>query len=439
MSQQLIPISGGVQTIQTSTTVRSLNTLSAQCIKVRRLENRPTEWDSTGRPIYRRLPAIGETYQINFFDILPAVNTAVRLDETRDVGYVYIPWGEGIFGPVSMEAVSSESHEDLIIKSGQVVWKYGTTVVPPAILNLREIDFGSGRYLVAYQLVYDDAPRENYYLVEDYSLSGTKLIITSSSDSVVGWRYPAINGFLNSETYWSNSDTYFPSYVQPSAAFIQWESNEEFQNSPTSPVNILPSAYSKVVLRCPSGTAFTGTAVLSYVDASGSAEVSQTPITSDDSGQFFEFSITSPSLQTGWRVDFSDLNIKIQSLTVSGVISKVTKPAAPSTRCALSMYPADSVPTTVENSEGETIPAIYCNIAYIDVDANYLLQDIQDIRRVINREYKPIADWLTMPFDEDLISFYQQVKGYASLWMSPEICVRQEYLGLESYGVELIQ
>lgn len=439
MSQQLIPLNGGVQTIQTSTTVRRVNVLSSQSIKVKRLENRPTEWDRTGRPIYRRLPAVGETYQINFFDILPAVNTAVRLDETRDVGYVYVPWGEGIFGPVSMEAVSSESREDLIIKSGQVVWKYGTTFVPPAILNLREIDFGSGRYLVAYQLVYDDAPRENYYKVEDYSLAGTKLVITSSSDSVLGWRYSAINCFLNSDTYWSNSDTYFPTYAQPASAFIQWESNEVFQSSPTAPTIVLPSAYSKVVLRCPSGTSFTGTAILSYVDSAGVAEVSQTSVSSDSGGQLFEFTITSPSLQTGWRVDFSDINVKIQSVTVSGVVSKVTKPVAPSTRCALSMYPADSVPSTIVNSEGETVPATYCNIAYIDVDSNYRLQDIQDIRQVIHREYKPVADWLTMPFDEDLTSLYQQVKGYASLWMSPQICVRQEYLGLETYGVELVQ
>jgi hypothetical protein len=63
--------------------------------------------------------------------------------------------------------------------------------------------------------------------------------------------------------------------------------------------------------------------------------------------------------------------------------------------------------------------------------------DIQDIRPVIHREYKPIADWLTRPFDEDLINFYEQVKGYSIFWMNPVVCVRQEYLALETYGVEL--
>jgi hypothetical protein len=437
MSQQLIPISGGIQTLQTSTQIRSVNTLSLQNIAVKKLESRPTEWVVGGRPIYRRLPAVSETYQTNFFDILPATNTAIQLDGTRDVGYVYIPWGEGIFGPVSAEAVASESYEDLIIKAGQIVWKYGTTVVAPAILNLKELDFGSGRYLVAYQLVYDDAPTENYYRVEDYSLAGTKLIISSSSDNVLGWRYSAINAFLNTTTYWSNSDSYFPNYAQPAESFIQWESNETFQSSPIVPETTLPSAYSKVILRCPSGTSYTGSATLSYVNGTSFSVVTSTSVSVDSTSQYFEFEIVSPSLQTGWRVDFTDLNVKIQSINVSGVVTKITRQAEPSTRCALAIYPAEAVPTTVFNSLGEEVPATYCNLAYIDVDSNYLLLDIQDIRPVIHREYKPIADWLTRPFDEDLINFYEQIKGYSILWMNPVVCVRQEYLTLETYGVEL--
>jgi len=437
MSQQLVPISGGIQILQTSTQRRSVNTPSLQYIDVKNLKSRPTEWVIDGRPIYRRLPAVSETYQTNFFDILPATNTAIQLGGTQDVGYVYIPWGEGLFGPVSAEVITSDSLENLIVKAGQIVWKYGTTVVPPVILNLKELDFGSGRYLVAYQLVYDDSPVENYYQVENYSLAGTKLILTSSSEGVVGWRYPLVNAFLNSTTYWSNSDTYFPSFVQPVESFIQWESNETFQSSPAAPETILPSAYSTVVLRCPPGTSYSGSATLSYVDSVGVSEVATSSISVDKTSQYFEFNVVPPSLQTGWRVDFTELTMKIQSIAVSGVVTKVTPQAGPATRCALSIYPAEAVPTTVFNSRGEEIPATFCNLAYIDVDFNSKLLDIQDIRPVINREYKPIADWLTKPFDEDLINLYEQVKGYSTLWMSPVVCVRQEYLALETYGVEL--
>lgn len=437
MSQQLVPINGGVQTLQTNTQRRSVNTLSVQSIEVKNLKSRPTEWIPGGRPIYRRLPAASETYQVNFFDILPAANTAVSLSGVQDVGYVYIPWGEGIFGSTSLEVVASPTFEDLIVKSGQVVWKYGTIVVPPAIINLKELDFDSGRYLVAYQLSYDDAPLEHLYQVEDYLLTGTKLLITSGSDSVVGWRYPILNAFLNSTTYWSNSDSFFPSPQQPSEAFIQWVSNETFQSSPTAPEKVLASAYSKIVLRCPTGMIFSGNATLSYLDESGLNFVSTVSVSKDDTSQYFQFTLPSPSFQTGWRVDFTDLNVKIQTITVSGIVTKVTQQVEPSSRCVLSIYPAGTEPSKVLSPEGDEITVTYCNLAYIDVDSNFLLTDIQDIRPIIHRDYKPVAEWLTRPFDEDLINFYEQVSGYSVLWMSPDVCLNQEYLTLENYGVEL--
>jgi len=426
MSQQLIPIDGGVQTIQTSTQGRTISTLSDQSIEVKNLRTRETEWIPGGRPIYRRLPAVSETYQVNFFDIIPASNTAIQLDTVQDVGYVFIPWGEGIFGPTSLEVVASATFENLIVKSGQVVWKYGTIAVPPTILNLQELDFDSGRYLVAYQLSYDDSPVEHLYQVNDYLLTGTKLLITSSTDSVIGWRYPALNAFLSSDTFWSNQDSYFPPSTQPTSTFLEWVSGDD-----------LPSAFSKVVLRCPSGSSFSGSATLSYVLSSGPQEVVTASVSLDDTSQYFEFLIPSPSFQTGWRVDFTDLNMKIQTITVSGIVTKMTKKAGASSRCALSIYPENAVPNTVTNTNGEEIPVTYCNLAFIDVGSDYLLQDIQDIRPIIHREYKPVADWLTKPFDEELIDFYEQFSGYSVLWMNPVVCMSQEYPSLELYGVEL--
>ena len=84
MSQQLTPISGGVQVVQTTTAESRLLVLSPQYIDVKNLHSRPTEWVPGGRPIYRRLPAISETYQIDFFNVVPAPNTAVAA-EVEDV------------------------------------------------------------------------------------------------------------------------------------------------------------------------------------------------------------------------------------------------------------------------------------------------------------------------------------------------------------------
>lgn len=416
MSQQLTPVDGGVQEIQTTTTQSRLLVLSQQYIEANHLESRPTEWVPGGRPVYRRLPAASETYQIDFFNIVPAANTAGAA-EVQDIGYTYVPWGQGLNSGNSMYVSSSESKKDLLIKGGTIVWKYGKTQVLPTIVNLPILEILSGQYDLAYQLLYDDTPVQKLYSVEDFALTGQPLTITASTDSVIGWRYPAVNAFLNTSTLmWKNTDSYLPNFAQPSNSFLQWESE-------------LAAAYTKVSLRCPEGTAYTGTATLNYYDGTAYAPVETTSISSDTSGQFFEFTLD-PRFQTGWQVVFSSLDIAIQSITVTGVVTLLEPQASPSTRAVLVMYPVGTLPKTVVNSAGEEIPATYCPLAIVDVNTNYVADDINDVRYIIHRDYTPVADWLTKPFDDDLINLYEQVSNYPPLWMDPTSCMKQEYLAL---------
>ena len=417
MSQQLVPINGGVQEIQTTTTENRLLVLSQQYISANNLESRPTEWIPGGRPIYRRLPAASETYQIDFFNIVPAPNSAAAY-EVQEQGYVYIPWGEGLNSAASMQVVASDSQQDLLIKSGTIVWRYGNTEVLPTIVNLEVLDVVSGKYDIAYQLIFDDSPVQKLYQVSDYALTGLPLSITSSTDSVVGWRYPAVNAFLNtSNNWWANQDTLLPTYAQPTESFIQWESE-------------LPQAYSKVVLRCPPNTAYTGTATLNYYADSTLVLVNEVPIQKDSTGQYFEFAPNTPVLQTGWNVSFSSLDIAVQSITVSGVLTLLEPQEASSTRATLVMYPAGTSPKTVVNASNETVPATYCPLAQVDINKLYKIEKIQDTRFIIHRDYVPVADWLTKPFDEDLIDLYEQVTGYQPLWMAPPSAMKQEYAAL---------
>ena len=415
MSQQLIPVDGGVQEVQTTTTDNRLLVLSQQYVEVNHLENRPTEWIPGGRPIYRRLPAASETYQIDFFNVVPAANTAVS-SEVQDIGYTYIPWGAGLNSSNSMYVSASDSKNDLLIKGGTIVWKYGNTKVLPTIVNLSVLDVLDGQYDLAYQLLYDDSPIQKLYSVKDFALTGQPLNIVSSTDAVIGWRYPSVNAFLNTSTLmWKNSDSYLPGFAQPTTSFLQWESD-------------LAAAYSKIVLRCPTGTAFTGTATLNYYDGTTYTFVQQVSISSDTTGQYFEFEVD-PRFQTGWQVVFSSLDVAIQSITVTGVVTMMEPQAEPSTRAVLVMYPSGTLPKTVVNSTGETIPATYCSLAIVDV-IDYSVEKLEDIRYIIHRDYTPVADWLTKPFDEDLIDLYEQVSDYPRLWMSPPTCMKQEYLTL---------
>jgi len=439
MSQQLTPVGNGILEVQTTVTQPRINLYSPQFVKVNNLESRPTEWNPVGRPIYRRLPAVSETYQVDFFNLVPAPNTAT-FAEVEDIGYVYVPWGEGINGPTSSEVVASSNNKNLLIKSGNTVWKYGTNPTLPVIVNLETLEVESGQYLVAYQLSYDDSPVFHQYSVQDFSLVGFPLNVTSSADSVVGWRYPPKNAFRNqSQVFWSNRDTYFPSSstysVQPTECWLKWLNSETFTTLDQE--QTVTSALSKIVLRCPPNTAYTSTATLYYVIGSQEFFAGAANVSRDSSGQFFEFNVT-PNFVSGWKVYWSDPDMSIQSILVDGVIPKYTQPSGPTTKSVLVMYPGNAVPKTVKNTNGVSVPATYCPLAYVDIDSTYTITDITDVRYIIHRDYVPVADWLTVQFDENLIDLYLQVKGYAELWMKPSECMKQEYLGLTKDRVIVI-
>jgi len=412
MSQQLTPTGNGmIPEIQTTLRTSRVNLLSPQYIEAKSLESRPTEWVPGGRPIYRRLPAVSETYQIDFYNVVPESNVGPSYIE--EVGYVFVPWGESDLSPSSVRVSVSESKGDLIISSGNLVWKQGKTFVYPALINLEVLEVLNGRYDLAYQLIYNDEPLPFQYSVTEFALTGLPLTITASTDSVTGWRYPAVNAFLDTTTLnWSTEDSYYPSYAQPTSSYIQWES-------------VLAQSYESITLRCPTGTAYTGTATLYYVNNGVLSEVTTTAISSDTTGQYFTLPVTSQVLQTGWRVEFSSAKISIQSITVTGIITLLEKPSVPVPRASLVLYPSGTLPV------GET----FCSLAEITVNNDYQVTKLRDTREVIRRDYTPVADWLTKPFDTDLIDLYEEVSIYPTTWMNPPTAMKQEYAELTQYQV----
>jgi len=412
MSQLLTPTGNGIiPEIQTTLRTSRVNLLSPQYIEAKSLESRPTEWVPSGRPIYRRLPAVSETYQIDFFNIVPESNVGPGYIE--EVGYVFVPWGESDLSPSSVRVSVSESKGDLIISSGNLVWKQGKTFVYPALINLEVLEVLNGRYDLAYQLIYNDEPLPFQYSVTDFVLTGLPLTITASTDSITGWRYPAVNAFLDTTTLnWSTEDSYYPSYAQPTSSYIQWES-------------VLAQSYESITLRCPTGTAYTGTATLYYVNNGVLSEVTTTAISSDTTGQYFTLPVTSQVLQTGWRVEFSSAKISIQSITVTGIITLLERPSVPVPRASLVLYPSGTLPV------GET----FCSLAEITVNNEFQVTKLKDTREIIRRDYTPVADWLTKPFDTDLIDLYEEVSIYPTTWMNPPTAMKQEYAELTQYQV----
>ena len=402
MTQLLTSVNNGVIDVQTTTDRAGIRQLSRQFISANNLKNRPTEWVPGGRPVYGRLPSVSQTYQVSF-------------EADGNIGYVFIPWGAGIFGPASCEVIATDSKTGIFIKGGNIIWSKGGNPVIPALVDFTVLDVPPGRYLCGYELSYNDDPFEAIYTVEDYALTGEHLSIASSTDSVLSWRFPAYYSFLNNTTlYWKNNDTYFPLYAQPTSAFLSWESQ-------------LGSAYSSVTVRCPVNTVLKGTATLSYMLNGFLTEVSTVAISSDSVGQYYTFNIASPSFQTGWQVDFSDLAVSIQSVTVTGQVTQIRRPSGPTPKAALSLYPRLSAPA-------ETV---FCALAYVDVGQLYKVEEIIDIRNITHRNLEPVADWLTVGWDEQLTNLYSTVKNFANTWMAPTTALKGEYLDLTAKGVVL--
>lgn len=411
MSQFLTPVDGGQATVVTTTNTNRLNFYSDQAVKLQGLEFQPTQWRPEGRPIYKRLPGAAETYQIDFFE-----------DKTK--GWVYIPYGDGIFGPNSLEVVKSDDGKFVIIKGGAIVWEYGQIDLDPVILGCELVGLQSTRYLVGYQLLYDDAPYDAQFAVEDFSLAGYELDISSSTDEVVGWRYPAVNAFQTGDTFWKNTDDFFPSYAQPTETYLSWKSPKY-------------SALSKITLRCPADSTFSAQATLSVKNNDSWDVCMEANVSSDSDGLYYEFNLNEPTFQEEWKVSWDSANMAISQVTVSGIVTLLKQPATGSSRYALVAYPENSIPEFTTNFNGEKVPLVLCALAYVDVDEMFTVIRIDDVRDIVYRDYKPVAEWLTRPQDEDLIDLFGQVSSYSTNWMAPSTSMVHEYSDLREESIQL--
>jgi hypothetical protein len=420
MSQNLVPLDGGQSKIVTSTAVQGAVYLSSQYTQANKIVPQPTEWTSGRRPIYGRLPAASQTYKLEF-----------GMDE--ETAYVYVPTGNSSVGPGSLQVTKSDDNKFLLIQSGEIVWKQGNLPAVSVIIDLELLDMRSTKYLLAYQMYFDDSPFVAEYQVEDFSLSGYELSVSSNTDVVPGWRYNPVLAFTDgSEESWRNYDGLFPSYASP--AELTWQ-------APYS------HSYSIVRMRCPSNFVATGSATLHYMNCGTSLEagtycVSPTwveqmtsSVSSDENGYYFEFEIPEPSYQRGWKVSWTDPKVFINRVEVSGVLSLEKKPSEATTAHQLIAYPENSVPSAITNLNGEQIPTVLCELANVDVNQFAEVEKIQDLRKIVGTSYTPVADWLTKPWDDNLMSMYDQVDNYSEVWMNPVVSMKQEYASLEKLSV----
>jgi len=422
MSQTLTPIDGGRKDIVTSTSSPGIY-LSKQYVSAFGLQSRPSEWYTSGRPIYDRLPQASGNYKIPFGS-----------DEYD--AFVYIPLGESSLGRKSLNVVSSgDNNEFLTIQAGNVVWRKGTIPMNPVIINLEELGMWNTKYLLAYRMYFDDSPRVFQYEVEEFSLIGQDLAVSSSTEDLPGWRYTSDLAFSGIESRpWSNLDPMFPD--EQNSAFLEWQ----FPYS---------QSLTRLKLRCPSGKVASGSATLFTMvceDPPEEGEYCQnyswlyeevTTPAQDELGFYYEFIFPEASVNKGWRVQWESQDVSIHRILVDGVVSLKRTPEEGVSVSELVAFPENSAPDSIDTGEGGTVRATYCNLALVDVDREFKVSKITDLRQIVSTDYTPISDWLTQPWDDNLSEFFRVFNSYTPLWMNPVSAMKEEYRKLTEKSVEV--
>jgi hypothetical protein len=439
MSQNLTPVPNSAGTVgvspqlNTSLTPLRRKILSPEFREVKGLIPQLTEWIPGGRPIYGRLPAASEQYQLDFFE-----------DGGR--GYVLIPRGNDQFGPGSLYVNQSDDRDVLLIEDGVVVWEEGTTPILKTFVDLREVGVEDGRYLICYQLIYDDEPEPLPFQVEDFSLAGldigvqdsASLSFQRSDDEANPWPFPGVNMFATADRdlEWKNYIDLvnrspgeqagvkpgFPDYEQPTLSNVTWESELPWKLDVIRVRTSLTENVPPCTLLLPS-----------VEDPFEWTTVQTNEALRDSEGYYWEFE-TDYVPQTKWRLDWgADTKVNASQLTVSGLLYLYAKPSTERARAQLAIYPTNLVP------EDESL----CRLAIVSIDnfqvarrpSGELWKD--DIREIIHRDYEPVADWLTEYWDEQLITLWESVKAYSPGFMAPPTLLKTSYYALEEYGISV--
>jgi hypothetical protein len=439
MSQNLTPVAnsegifGVSPQLNTSLTPNRIKLLSEQYKAVEELVPQPTQWNPVGRPIYGRLPAASEQYQLDFF-------------EEGGRGYVLIPQGNDQFGPGSLYVNQSEDRDVLLIENGVIVWEEGTTPVLKTFVDFRELGVEDGRYLICYQLIYDDAPQALPFQVEDYCLAGLDFNVNDSASAVFSrsedvanpWPFPGLFMFATSEEglEWKNYidivnrtpgaqagvQPGFPDYEQPLLSWVSWESPIPWKLDTIKVRTTLTANVPACSL------------LLASEDPNEEWTVIQTnPALLDSEGYYWEFQ-TDYIPQTKWRLDWGTVKrVNASRLTVSGLLYLLAKPSTERARAQLAIYPTNVVP------QDESL----CRLAVVSVD-NYQIPYRpsgelwkEDVREIINKDYEPVADWLTLYWDRSLIKMWEEVRAYTPGYMAPPTLLKLSYDFLEEYGIDV--
>ena len=355
---------------------------SPEALKVLSAEPVNTAWGwDNGRPIYNRLPMVGEAYQKAY----ESDQAEVYLDPTTSIAN----------GPGTLQVVRAEQDWRILdVLGGVITWQEGELTVPRMRINTASLDSGrglqDGEYQVGYRLLKTDKEAGGGYelaYTDNGSMANLQFAYDSSAETTLHRKPYGISDSLD-ESWWPNDYYGADGYLvgtHYTFDFIEPTDTKTFQ---------LNGDLGKI-----------SASAAHYVSDNAIIWLKRSQITPDLKG--WTFDAQGPEYRYH-RFFFWDGNVSINSVfyTGEGLL-----------RDRRVLFPDTEAVPFVENLV-DTIDGNYILLATFTVK-NSVVFTVNDHRRVTYEKYQPVADWLTTFGDEQLRCRFDNVVKYNSLFMDP--------------------
>ena len=341
-------------------------------------------WDH-GRPIYHRLPMVGEAYQKSY----DPDQAMVYLDPTIPIAN----------GPGTLQVIKNQRDWRILdIMGGVISWRYGEFEVQQERINLTELNDGmglqDGEYQVGYRLSHVDEERAEARFpgftlayAEEGNLSQIQVAYDSSGDTTDHRTVYALDQY--DETSWWPNDYYgADSYLTGThytLDFLEPVNAEEF---------IIINEPGKNTANC--ALYESNDAIVWYKNDQVKSDSRAWTLNAQSAGNQY------------YRFHFWDGTASISSFTYTGQgyfrDNRVLK--------------GDSSEELYLESLYEAIEGDYILLAHFTVKGG-AVTNLIDHRRVTYERYQPVADWLTTFHDEQLRCNFDHVVYYSEQYMAP--------------------
>ena len=369
---------------------------SPEALKALKAEPIKTAWGwDHGRPIYNRLPMVGEAYQKSY----DKDQAMVYLDPTVPIAN----------GPGTLEVGRDRRNGSILdVQGGTISWEYGELDVERdridvSLLN-EERGLVDGEYQIGYRLqhIKEQGVRrfQGFELAQANrrSMAGQKITFDSSGDTAEH-REPYALSDLPEQSWWPNyyygADGY-RSGTHYTFDFYEPTFSQEFKIRGDEGKTTSNLAYYT-----------SDNAIIWYKQDQVTSEGDVWTIDAQDTVQYRRFF-------------FWDGTTSINNFTYTG----------------------DGYFRDNRVLVGDSRADLFIENMYDAIDGNYILlagftvkdrvvQQIRDLRRVTYERYQPVADWVTTFHDEQLRCHFDDVVEYSKLWMNPTSSDRQIYYEMD--------